>query len=407
MKINNNININKIFMLAGEVSSDQIGSSLMIGLKESLNSKVRFFGVGGSLMQEQGLVSAFDIKHLNIIGFTNTLLNYKKLKKNLNDLIELIIIEQPKVIITIDSKGFSLALAKALKKKFKETYFKCPLIHFVPPTIWAYGKSRAKKWVGIHDGLFCIFNKEIDIFKKYNIECLYVGNPILEKSLKNISNISNIKNFKTKYSLNSDNKICLILPGSRDSEVNYILPELLNTIELSKLRWPNLIWFLPTTKKQFLKVKNILDSKKNLKNVHVIILEDNYDILKIADLALACSGTITLELILFNIPTIAVYKTDWLSAFIGNIIVDFKNVILPNFLADKEIVPFLFQDKCNPNALNLLLNDFLMNIEEKKIDIKNQSSKILKSMGYYKTNHNCFSKESSNKILSIINNFNP
>ena len=176
---------------------------------------------------------------------------------------------------------------------------------------------------------------------------------------------------------------------------------------MSKLRWPNLIWFLPTTKKQFLKVKNILDSKKNLKNVHVIILEDNYDILKIADLALACSGTITLELILFNIPTIAVYKTDWLSAFIGNIIVDFKNVILPNFLADKEIVPFLFQDKCNPNALNLLLNDFLMNIEEKKIDIKNQSSKILKSMGYYKTNHNCFSKESSNKILSIINNFNP
>lgn len=88
MKINNNIY--KIFMLAGEDSSDQIGSSLMIGLKDSLNSNVKFFGVGGSLMQQQGLVSAFDIKHLNIIGFTNTILNYNDLKKKLNDLIKLI-----------------------------------------------------------------------------------------------------------------------------------------------------------------------------------------------------------------------------------------------------------------------------------------------------------------------------
>ena len=404
MKINNNIN--KIFMLAGETSSDQIGSSLMIGLKDSLNSNVKFFGVGGSLMQKQGLVSAFDIKHLNIIGFTNTILNYKNLKKKLNDIIELIIIEQPKVVITIDSKGFSLALAKALKKKFKDTSFKCPLIHFVPPTIWAYGKSRAKKWIDIHDGLFCIFNKEIDIFKKYNIECLYVGNPILEKSLKNIYNIKNITDFKTKYSLKPENKICLILPGSRDAEINYILPEFLNTIELSKLRWPNLIWFLPTTKKQFVKVKNILDSKKKLKNIHIIILEDHYDILNISDLALACSGTVTLELVLFNIPTIAVYKSDWLSAFIGKKLVDFKNVILPNFLANKEIVPFLFQDKCNANTLTLLLNDFLIILEKKQKEIKNESSRILKSMGYDKHNYTYFSKESSNKILSIINNFN-
>ena len=161
------VNNNKIFILAGESSSDLIGSFIMKGLKEN-SKELNFFGVGGSNMIKEGLRSVYEINSFNIIGFLNTIYNFKKLNKYLNEIVKLILKEKPKVVITIDTKGFSLALAKQLKLKFSETKFKCPLIHFVPPTIWAYGKSRIKKWKDMHDGLFCLFKKEEDILKKLN-----------------------------------------------------------------------------------------------------------------------------------------------------------------------------------------------------------------------------------------------
>ena len=189
------INNNKIFILAGESSGDFIGSYIMKGLKEN-NNELFFVGIGGSQMNKEGLNSIFEMNEFNIIGFVNTISNLKKLNKYLNQTIDFIMKEKPKVVITIDTKGFSFALAKKLKINFTKTDFKCPLIHFVPPTIWAYGKSRVKKWKKLHDGLFCLFKNEEDIFKKFNIKCSYVGNPIIEKFIMNKNNVGQLKEGK-------------------------------------------------------------------------------------------------------------------------------------------------------------------------------------------------------------------
>ena len=367
----------KIFILAGETSGDYIGSFLIDGLQEKIDKKLTFFGVGGPLMQKKGLNNIFDMNNLNIIGLANSLYNYKKLRNYLNLLVELIMIEKPLAVITIDSKGFSLALAKKLKNIFNKSSYQCPLIHFVPPTIWAYGESRTKKWKGVHDGLFCLFKKEQDIFKKYNINCIYSGNPFIEKFLKQKKNIIDIGKIKKKYSLDINKKICLLLPGSRDSEIDNILPELINLINYSKNKHDNLIWILPTTKIQYSRVIKILKFKKIFNDIQVIILDENYEILNCADLAIACSGTITLELVLFNIPTFAVYKTDWLSAFFGRFKVNFNNVILPNFLTGKQVVPLLFQEKCKTYFLNQLLSKYLKEITHKKNIFKEASNMIL------------------------------
>ena len=170
-----------------------------------------FFGIGGPLMLKEGLVSKYDMNNFNIIGFLNYIKNYKKLKNLLDQIVKLIMLEKPEAVITIDTKGFSFLLAKNLKKSFKVSGFKCPLIHFVPPTIWAYGKSRAKKWKNIHDNLFCLFKKEEEIFHKLGIECLYLGNPVIEKFLKST-------NSNSKINLNKNNLIrgktikCFLLP---------------------------------------------------------------------------------------------------------------------------------------------------------------------------------------------------
>ena len=397
----------KFFILAGETSGDYIGSSIIRGLKDREGPNTSFLGVGGSLMKKEGLNTIYEMNDFNIMGFVNTLYNYKKLNNYKNNIINYILREQPVAVITIDTKGFSLALAKRLKTLFKKNNFKCPLIHFVPPTIWAYGKSRINKWRNLHDGLFCLFKNEENIFNQYNVKCNYVGNPIIENFIKINENNINPKTLYKKYKIDREGLICLLFPGSRDTEINNILSEFILLIKNKKNNLKKIIWIIPTTRLQYSKVISTIENNKLSNNVKVVILKDNYDILKCADIAIACSGTIILELVLFKIPTIAVYKSDFLSSFIGRILVNFKNVLLPNFLLERELVPFLFQEKCQFKYIKELLSKNIEQIEYKRKLFEEASNEIIELMSYKKIENNLnFSSKSSYEIIKIINNFN-
>ena len=396
MKLNKN---NKIFILAGETSGDYIGSCIMRGVKQN-NNNTKFLGVGGSFMENEGLSSLYNIKEFNVIGFLNTVVKLKKLRNYVNEIVKFIIKEEPKIVITIDTKGFSLALAKSLKIAFKNSNYKCPLIHFVPPTIWAYGKSRLKKWKNIHDELICLYKIEEDIFKKYDTKCIYLGNPIIEKFL----DFEQSKKFKKSYNNISKKNNILLLPGSRSSEINYVLPEFIKLIKNTNNKFKNVNWIIPVTKSQY---SNVLSKVNEIKSypIEVIILEDNYEILKHSSFAIACSGTVTLELVLFKIPTVAVYKTDFVSALIGRMLVNFKNVILPNFLLKENIVPFLFQEKCNYIQMQKVLVNFMKNIEMQNKLYKNYSKNILKDMGYLNSKSTNFTINSGKMVINLINNY--
>ncbi len=396
MKLNKN---NKIFILAGETSGDYIGSCIMRGVKQN-NNNTKFLGVGGSFMENEGLSSLYNIKEFNVIGFLNTVVKLKKLRNYVNEIVKFIIKEEPKIVITIDTKGFSLALAKSLKIAFKNSNYKCPLIHFVPPTIWAYGKSRLKKWKNIHDELICLYKIEEDIFKKYDTKCIYLGNPIIEKFL----DFEQSKKFKKSYNNISKKNNILLLPGSRSSEINYVLPEFIKLIKNTNNKFKNVNWIIPVTKSQYSKVLSKVNEIKSYP-IEVIILEDNYEILKHSSFAIACSGTVTLELVLFKIPTVAVYKTDFVSALIGRMLVNFKNVILPNFLLKENIVPFLFQEKCNYIQMKNALINFMNNIEIQNKLYENYSKNILKDMGYLNSKSTNFTINSGKMVINLINNY--
>ena len=396
MKLNKN---NKIFILAGETSGDYIGSCIMRGIKQN-NNNINFVGVGGSFMENEGLSSLYNIKEFNVIGFLNTVVKLKKLRNYVNEIVKFIIKEEPKIVITIDTKGFSLALAKSLKIAFKNSNYKCPLIHFVPPTIWAYGKSRLKKWKNIHDELICLYKIEEDIFKKYDTKCIYLGNPIIEKFL----DFEQSNKFKNNYNNRSKKNNILLLPGSRSSEIKYVLPEFIKLIKNTDNKFKNVNWIIPITKSHY---SNVLSKVNEIKSypIKVIILEDNYEILKHASFAIACSGTITLELVLFRIPSIAVYKTDFISALIGRMLVNFKNVILPNFLLKENVVPFLFQEKCNYIQMQKALINFMNNIEIQNKLYENYSKNILKNMGYLNSKSTNFTINSGKMVINLINNY--
>ena len=393
------LNKNKIFILAGETSGDYIGSCIMKGVKQN-NNNINFVGVGGSFMENEGLSSLYNIKEFNVIGFLNTVVKLKKLRNYVNEIVKFIVKEQPKIVITIDTKGFSLALAKSLKIAFKNSNYKCPLIHFVPPTIWAYGKSRLKKWKNIHDELICLYKIEEDIFKKYDTKCIYLGNPIIEKFL----DLEQSKKLKNNYNNSSKKNNILLLPGSRSSEIKYVLPEFIKLIKNTNNKFKNVNWIIPITKSQY---SNVLSKVNEIKSypIEVIILEDNYEILKHTSFAIACSGTVTLELVLFKIPTVAVYKTDFVSALIGRMLVNFKNVILPNFLLKKNVVPFLFQEKCNYIQMQNALINFMNNIEIQNKLYENYSKNILKDMGYLNSKSTNFTINSGKMVINLINNY--
>ena len=394
MKLKKN---NKVFVLAGESSSDYIGSCIMRGVK-GYNKNIKFFGVGGNLMENEGLKSLYNIQEFNVIGFLNTIINLKKLRNYVNEIVQFIIKEKPKVIITIDTKGFSLALAKSLNIAFKNYDFKCPLIHFVPPTIWAYGKSRLKKWKNLHDELICLYKIEEDIFKKNDVKCTYLGNPIIDKFL----NFEKLKN-KSNTDIFLPKKInCLLLPGSRSSEIKYVLPEFIKLIKNTSNKIKNINWIIPSTKSQYSNILSKIDKIKCYP-IEVIILENNYEALKHANVAIACSGTITLELALFKIPTIAVYKTDFISAFIGRMLVNFNNVILPNFLLKENVVPFLFQEKCNYIEMQKILIDLINNRDIQNKLYKNYSKKILNNMSYSNNKSTNFTINSGKMVINLIN----
>ena len=396
MKLKKN---NKVFILAGEPSSDYIGSCIMRGVKE-YNINIKFFGVGGNLMKNEGLSSIYNMEEFNVIGFLNTVIRLKKLRNFLNEIVKYIIKEKPDIIITVDTKGFSLELARSLKLAFKNCDFKCPLIHFVPPTIWAYGKSRLKKWKNLHQELICLYKIEEKIFKKYDTTCIYLGNPIIDKFL-------NFEQSKKKLNDNifSSKKInCLLLPGSRSSEIKYLLPEFIKLIKNATNKINNINWIIPTTKSQY---SNILSKINVIKSypVKLVILENNYDVFKNANVAIACSGTVTLELVLFKIPTIAVYKTDFLSALIGRILVNFNNVILPNFLLKENAVPFLFQEKCNYIEMHKILMNFINNRDIHNKIYKHYSKKILSNMNYSNKKSINFTSNSGKRVIKLINNY--
>ena len=252
-----------------------------------------------------------------------------------------------------------------------------------------------------------MFKNEEEIFNKNDVKCSYLGNPVIENFISIDKKNNNLENLHKKYNIHKQDINCLLFPGSRDTEVNKIINEFILLIKNNKNNIKNIKWFIPTTKLQYKKIIDKIKIAELTTYVKVIILKKNYDILKCADIAVACSGTITLELVLFKIPTIAVYKTDFLSSFIGRILVDFKNVLLPNFLLDRQLVPFLFQERCQFKYISQILFENIEQIEAKRVLFEQASNEIIERMKYKKGRKKInFSKKSSEQIMSIINNFN-
>ena len=368
----------KIFILTGEPSGDKLASKVIGRLKNS-RPDIDYLSVGGEHLNSIGIKSIYELKDVTYLGFTKVFLNLFKIKKKIDETVNKIIEYNPNILFSVDSPDFTLRVAEKVKKINP----KIKTIHYVAPQVWIWREGRVKKLKKFLDHVLLLFPFEKKYFQNENINCTFVGHPLLEKNEKNKTDLGSI--------VDEDKKIISIFPGSRSSEINVLIPVLLNFIKLMKNKYPDLHFVFHTTNEHRQKVKNLV-SKKNFKNCDVISDEKikNY-ILKKSTFAVAKSGTISLEICNENIPSIIIYKINFINYFIIKLLVKIKFANIINISSNKEIIPELLQSKCNPKNIFNKVDEFLSNPELSRMQINAYQGII-----------NSFKTDGSSEIVASI-----
>jgi lipid-A-disaccharide synthase len=340
----------KIFILTGEPSGDKLASKVISKLQKK-NFNIEYSCVGGTHLNSLGIKSIFELKEITYIGFTSVLLNIFKIKNKINKTVDEIIKFNPDILFSVDSPDFTLRVAEKVKKINN----KIKIIHYVAPQVWVWREGRVKKFKKFLDHILLLFEFEKKYFDKENIPNTFVGHPLLEEETKNKTDLSNI--------ITSDKKIISLFCGSRSSEVNLLLPILIDFIKLMNAKFDNFTFvFHATDENKSLisdKIKNI-----NLENVEVISDENiKKQILNNSIFAVCKSGTISLEICNAKVPSIIIYKMNFLNFLILKMLVKIKFANIINIINNKEIIPELIQNECNPKEIYNSVVYFLKNPE--------------------------------------------
>jgi lipid-A-disaccharide synthase len=373
----------KIFILTGEPSGDKLASKVISKLQKN-NPNIEYSCVGGTHLNSLGIKSIYDLKEITYIGFTSVLLNIFKIKNKINKTVEEIIKFNPDILFSVDSPDFTLRVAE----KVKTINPNIKTIHYVAPQVWVWRKGRVKKFKKFLDHVLLLFDFEKKYFDKENIPNTFVGHPLLEHEIKNKVDLSNI--------ISDDKKIISLFCGSRYSEVNLLLPILIDFINLMNTKFDNLTFVFHATNEN----KNLISKKinnVNLKNIEVISDENiKKQILNKSTFAVSKSGTVSLEICNAKVPSIIIYKMNFLNFLIVKLLVKIKFANIINIINNREIIPELIQKECNAKEIYNSVVYFLKNPElmEKQINECEETLTKIKS----KTS-------SSDEASSVLTNF--
>ena len=369
----------KIFILTGEPSGDKLASTVIHKLKK-LNPNIEYLCVGGSHLNSLGINSIFKLKEITYMGFTSVLLNIFKIKNKINITVDEIIRFNPDILFSVDSPDFTLRVAERVKKIDKNI----KTVHYVAPQVWIWREGRVKKFKNFLDHVLLLFNFEKKYFDKEGIPNTFVGHPLLEKNNKSKIDLSSL--------INDDKKIISIFAGSRNSEINVLLPILCDFIKMMNLKSDNYVFIFHATNSNKDLIIDFI-KKINLNNTQVISNENiKSKILSKSVFAVSKSGTVSLEICNAEVPSIIIYKINIINYFIMKLLVKvrFANVI--NIINDKEVLPELLQNECNAREIYNSVQYFLRNPES----IKTQLDIVKKTL------NNIRSETSSSEKSAII-----
>ena len=372
----------KIAILAGEPSGDLIAGQLMAYIN-SKEKNVEFIGVGGPSMKQQGLKSFFDYSNLSLYGVFQVIPNIPKLVFLRYKLIKYLKNEKPDIFIGVDAPDFNFYIEKKLKQSDITTF------HYVAPSVWAWRPKRVYKIKKTTDHIFSIFPREKPLFEKVGIQTTFVGHPLANK----IPLKSNMYKYRKLLKINPKELVIALLPGSRMGELRAHADILLETAQNLLEVYPNAKFLIPVnndTNMIFIEARVKSNPTKNLKLIKGKVDE----ILSSSNIAIAASGTASLQIALHKKPMIIIYRGSWISYFVWKMVRLIPHVSLPNILLNEDIVPEMLQHRATPTLLSKkaceIIKDkrYLKKIESKFYKLhkdlkKNTSSLVFKVIKPY------------------------
>ena len=362
-------------LIAGEASGDLLAAELVSALRGQLPD-AQFFGAGGAKMSAAGVELAFDLTQHSVIGISDVLKKYFVFRRLFNQLLALAIERKPDVVIGVDYGGFNLRFGQAIKKYVRENPFSKwnpKIVQFVSPQVWASRPGRADKLARDYDLLLSIFPFEKAWYAKRvpSLRVEFVGHPMIGRftndDLRMTSGLA-----KDASIVNRQSPI-LLLPGSRKSELQKHLPVMLAALKTIQEK-------LPTAKaKMVLPNPSLVSLAKSLgANLEIQIGELPWALAE-SDVALASTGTVTMECAFFGVPTVTLYKTSWLTYQIAKRIVTVKSLTMPNLLAGDTVYPEFIQNEATPENLSRAALELLQD-KAHRAQIKAQLAKIIASL---------------------------
>lgn len=344
----------KVFIIAGEPSGDRLGGAAMVGLK-SLRD-VEFRGVGGAMMQSQGLDSQFEMSELSIMGVFEILPKYFHLKRRIRQVADAILAWQPDVVLTVDSPDFCLRVADLVKQQSS-----IRICHYVAPTVWAWRPKRAAKMASRVDQVLALFPFEPPYFEREGLRCDFVGHPVVSEE---IASQQQSDQFRAENNVGSA-PLVLVLPGSRRGEISKLAPCFGAALGHFAKDHPEARYVLPVA--QGVAV-HVAEAVADWPVVPILIPSDEAAqkcaAFKAADLALAASGTVSLELAANDTPMVIAYKMHPLTFRIIKSKMLIDTVTLVNVVTGTRVVPEFLGPQCTAESIACALNDVVNSPDE-------------------------------------------
>ena len=357
-------NKKNILVIAGEVSGDLIGASLIKELKKT-DPALMFYGIGGDKMLAEGMGVSYHINQMAFLGFVEVIKHLPFIKKAQRKLIELVKSKNIKVAVLIDYPGFNLSIANKLKA------LGVKIIYYVSPQLWAWGSGRIKKVRDLVDKMLVVFPFEEKMYKDNNVNVQFVGHPLVERI--NNHEFLLYEDLCSKFQLDKEKNILLVMPGSRENEVKKIFPQSIKAAGRIASEFDMQIVVSCSSnlsEKHFSDYSDVVDFK--------LIKGFNYDLMKHAKFGIIKSGTSTLEAGYFALPMLIVYKTNYLTYLVIKKLIKVDSIGIVNILLEEKIVPELIQNRLTENLVYEKSKEILSNLSEyekiktKLIEVKNK-----------------------------------
>jgi lipid-A-disaccharide synthase len=327
-----------IMIVAGEASGDLYGGGIA-GYIHNTDRNIRCIGMGSSKMRDAGVELLYDSAGIAVVGILEVLTHWPEIKRALRTLEDYIPGNKPDLLILIDYQEFNLRLARFAKQHGVKVLF------YISPQVWAWRQGRLKKFVDRIDMMAVIFPFEVKYFTAAKIPVRYTGHPLCNKVAATASRHDTLD----KYGLTAASPVIGLLPGSRRSEIQRILPILLETAKRLRTLMPGAQFLLPVAGSSLL--PQIQDKLRHTDLDIKTCIDDTYNAINSCDAAMVASGTATLETALLNVPMAVVYRLSPISHAILRRLISIPLYSLVNIIAGKEIVREFIQDQASPDLI--------------------------------------------------------